>query len=99
MNISVNHRAIRDFNELAELVTDEVANFCVQWKKGLDELLKGRTSFIIAHRLSTIKNSSRIMYIDDGRIVECGTHDELMSLKGHYYNLYQSQYALLKEAI
>lgn len=68
-------------------------------QKGLDELLKGRTSFIIAHRLSTIKNSSRIMYIDDGRIVECGTHDELMSLKEHYYNLYQSQYALLKEAI
>lgn len=68
-------------------------------QKGLDELLKGRTSFIIAHRLSTIKNSSRIMYIDDGRIVECGTHDELMSLKGHYYNLYQSQYAILKEAI
>lgn len=64
-------------------------------QKGLDELLKGRTSFIIAHRLSTIKNSSRIMYIDNGSIVECGTHDELMSLKGHYYNLYQSQYALL----
>lgn len=64
-------------------------------QKGLDELLKGRTSFIIAHRLSTIKNSSRIMYIDNGSIVECGTHDKLMSLKGHYYNLYQSQYALL----
>ena len=64
-------------------------------QKGLDELLKGRTSFIIAHRLSTIKNSSRIMYIDNGSIVECGTHNELMSLKGHYYNLYQSQYALL----
>ncbi|WP_195988813.1 ABC transporter ATP-binding protein [Clostridium sp. D53t1_180928_C8] len=64
-------------------------------QKGLDELLKGRTSFIIAHRLSTIKNSSRIMYIDNGNIVECGTHDELMSLRGHYYNLYQSQYALL----
>ena len=64
-------------------------------QKGLDELLKGRTSFIIAHRLSTIKNSSRIMYIDNGSIVECGTHDELISLKGHYYNLYQSQYALL----
>ena len=64
-------------------------------QKGLDELLKGRTSFIIAHRLSTIKNSSRIMYIDNGSIVECGTHDELMALRGHYYNLYQSQYALL----
>ena len=64
-------------------------------QKGLDELLKGRTSFIIAHRLSTIKNSSRIMYIDNGNIIECGTHEELMSLKGHYYNLYQSQYAFL----
>ena len=64
-------------------------------QKGLDELLKGRTSFIIAHRLSTIKNSSRIMYIDNGDIIECGTHEELMSLKGHYYNLYQSQYAFL----
>ena len=71
----------------------------IQIQAAMDNLMKGRTSFVIAHRLSTIKNSSRIMYIDDGRIVECGTHDELMSLKGHYYNLYQSQYALLKEAI
>lgn len=65
-------------------------------QKGLDELLKGRTSFIIAHRLSTIKNSSKIMYIDNGSIIECGTHEELMSIKGHYYNLYQSQYSFLK---
>lgn len=65
-------------------------------QKGLDELLKGRTSFIIAHRLSTIKNSSRIMYIDNGNILECGTHEELISLKGNYYNLYQSQYSFLK---
>ena len=71
----------------------------IQIQNALLEIMKGKTCFIIAHRLSTIKNSSRIMYIDDGRIVECGTHDELMSLKGHYYNLYQSQYALLKEAI
>lgn len=64
-------------------------------QKGLDQLLKGRTSFIIAHRLSTIKNSSRIMYIDNGDIVECGTHNELMELKGYYYQLYISQYCFL----
>ena len=62
-------------------------------QKGLNELLKGRTSFIIAHRLSTIKNSSCIMYVDKGTILEKGTHDELMAQKGEYYKLYMSQYA------
>ncbi|MGY3749012.1 ABC transporter ATP-binding protein [Vagococcus acidifermentans] len=65
-------------------------------QKGLNELLKNRTSFIIAHRLSTIKNSSEIFFIDQGRIIERGTHDELMAKKGRYYFLYQSQYDLLK---
>ncbi|MCQ2482599.1 MAG: ABC transporter ATP-binding protein/permease [Clostridia bacterium] len=60
-------------------------------QKGLDAMLKGRTSFIIAHRLSTIKNCDRIMYIDGGGIAEVGTHDELMSKKGAYYKLYCSQ--------
>ena len=60
-------------------------------QKGLDEMLKGRTSFIIAHRLSTIMNCDRIMYIDDGGIVECGTHKELMEQKGQYYKLFTSQ--------
>jgi ATP-binding cassette, subfamily B, multidrug efflux pump len=64
-------------------------------QKGLKELLKGRTSFIIAHRLSTIKNADKIMYIDKGKIVECGTHDELMKLKGSYYKLFMSQYLYL----
>jgi len=64
-------------------------------QKGLNELLKGRTSFIIAHRLSTIKNSSCIMYVDKGTILEKGTHDELMAQKGEYYKLYMSQYASL----
>ncbi|MDP4088189.1 MAG: ABC transporter ATP-binding protein [Bacillota bacterium] len=64
-------------------------------QQGLQELLKGRTSFIIAHRLSTIRNSSRIMFIDGGRIVEAGTHDELMRLKGKYYELYCSQFKFL----
>ncbi len=58
---------------------------------GLNAMLKGRTSFIIAHRLSTIRNCDKIMYIDDGGILECGTHDELMAKKGHYYHLCSSQ--------
>lgn len=62
-------------------------------QKGLNELLKGRTSFIIAHRLSTIKNSSCIMYVDHGSIVETGTHEELLAKRGEYFRLYQSQYA------
>ena len=56
-------------------------------QKGIEALLKGRTSFIIAHRLSTIKNCDKIMFIDGGQIVECGKHDELMALKGRYYEL------------
>ena len=67
-------------------------------QKGLNELLKGRTSFIIAHRLSTIKNSSCIMYVDHGEIVEMGSHDELMKNKnGLYYKLYMSQYDFLNK--
>lgn len=67
-------------------------------QKGLQELLKGRTSFIIAHRLSTIKNASCIMYIDKGQIMEMGTHDELMKNPGGEYNkLYRSQYEFLNK--
>lgn len=58
---------------------------------GLNAMLKGRTSFIIAHRLSTIRNCDKIMYIDNGGIMECGTHDELMAKKGYYYKLYTAQ--------
>lgn len=61
-------------------------------QEGLNNLLKGRTSFIIAHRLSTIKNADTIMYIDKGGIVEAGSHDELLENKGDYYELYMSQY-------
>lgn len=64
-------------------------------QKGLNQLLKGRTSFIIAHRLSTIKNASCIMYVDKGDILEKGTHEELIAQKGEYYQLYMSQFDFL----
>lgn len=60
-------------------------------QQGLNAMLQGRTSFIIAHRLSTIKNCDKIMYIDQGGIMECGTHNELMEKKGYYYKLYTAQ--------
>lgn len=65
-------------------------------QRGLNELLKGRTSFIIAHRLSTIKNADCIMYVDQGSILERGTHEELLAKKGEYYKLYMSQYDFLR---
>ncbi|MBQ7974169.1 MAG: ABC transporter ATP-binding protein [Clostridia bacterium] len=65
-------------------------------QQGLNRLLQGRTSFIVAHRLSTIKNSSRIMYINNKNIAECGSHEELLEKKGHYYKLYMAQYRFLE---
>ena len=67
----------------------------VALQKGLEELLKGRTSFIVAHRLSTIKNSSQIMYISDHKIQERGTHDELLELGGKYADLYNAQFKFI----
>ncbi len=60
-------------------------------QQGLDAMLAGRTSFIIAHRLSTITKCDKIMYINDGGITECGSHEELMARKGDYYHLYTAQ--------
>jgi len=54
--------------------------------------MKGRTSFVIAHRLSTIKNADAILVMNDGQIIEQGTHRELMDSRGFYHNLYHSQF-------
>ena len=57
-------------------------------QRGMDALMQGRTVFVIAHRLSTVRNSNAIMVLDHGRIIERGTHDDLLKLKGTYYQLY-----------
>ncbi|EQM53911.1 multidrug ABC transporter ATP-binding protein [Lactiplantibacillus plantarum EGD-AQ4] len=63
---------------------------------GLNELLKGRTSFIVAHRLSTIQHADQILVVNHGQIVEAGRHEELMAQHGEYYQLYESQYQMLQ---
>lgn len=65
----------------------------VKIQRAFKRLMEGRTSFIIAHRLSTIKDANRILVMDKGRIVEQGSHEELMEAKGFYYQLYNSQFA------
>jgi ATP-binding cassette subfamily B protein len=60
---------------------------------GMDKLMEGRTTFVIAHRLSTVKNSDCIVVLEQGRIIEKGTHDELIEQKGKYYQLYTGKTA------
>ena len=100
--LSVGQRQLISFarallNDPAILILDEATSSIdteteIALQKGLDELLKGRTSFIIAHRLSTIQGADRIMYVDNGNIMEAGSHEELLARKGLYYDLYMSQY-------
>ena len=61
-------------------------------QQALGQLLKGRTSFIIAHRLSTIRNADVVIVLEQGRVVERGTHDELLGAQGLYHELYNSQF-------
>ena len=61
-------------------------------QKALDELMRGRTSFVIAHRLSTITGADQVIVIDDGRVAEQGTHDRLLAREGVCRRLYQSQF-------
>ena len=62
-------------------------------QEGMDRLMKGRTTFVIAHRLSTVKNADCIMVLEQGRIIERGTHDQLLEEKGRYYQLYTGKQA------
>ena len=63
-------------------------------QRGMDKLMEGRTTFVIAHRLSTVRNSDCIMVLDQGRIIERGTHDDLIAKKGTYYQLYTGAFEL-----
>ena len=67
-------------------------------QKAMDELTKGRTSFVIAHRLSTIRNADLILVMKDGDVIESGDHEELMKQEGFYYQLYQSQFDVEESA-
>ncbi|MHB1357624.1 MAG: ATP-binding cassette domain-containing protein, partial [Anaerolineae bacterium] len=62
-------------------------------QKALLNLMQGRTSFVIAHRLSTIRKADEVLVIDRGEIIERGTHESLLALRGFYYHLYMSQFA------
>ena len=103
VNLSVGQRQIISFARaiLADpriLILDEATSSVdttteKQIQQALDTLMEGRTSFVIAHRLSTIINADQIVVLDNGKIIERGTHEELLASNGRYYNLYTMQWA------
>jgi ATP-binding cassette subfamily B protein len=76
------------FDEATASVDSETEN---QIQEAIERLIYGRTTLMIAHRLSTLRKANKIVVVDKGRIIECGTHDELMALKGKFYKLIQIQ--------
>ena len=72
----------------AMILDEATSSIATRTEAGMDNLMKGRTVFVIAHRLSTVRNSDVIMVLDHGRIIERGSHDELIAQKGEYYQLY-----------
>lgn len=103
VNLSVGQRQIIAFarallSDPRILILDEATSSVdttseKQIQVAIDRLMEGRTSFIIAHRLSTVVSSDKIVVLDGGRIVECGSHEELLGSKGRYYELYSMQWA------
>jgi ATP-binding cassette subfamily B protein len=67
-------------------------------QRAIDKLIANRTSIVIAHRLSTIRKANKIIVLDDGVLIESGTHQELLALKGHYARLYEMQFSAHAEA-
>jgi ATP-binding cassette, subfamily B, multidrug efflux pump len=108
-NLSVGQRQLISFARalLAEpriLILDEATSSVDTTTEkliqhALDTLMEGRTSFVIAHRLSTIINADQIVVLDDGQIVEQGTHEELLAARGRYYNLYTMQWSQNEEMV
>ncbi len=76
------------FDEATASVDSETEN---QIQEAIERLISGRTTLMIAHRLSTLRKANKIVVVDKGRIIECGSHDELMALKGKFYRLIQIQ--------
>ncbi|MBI1294512.1 ATP-binding cassette domain-containing protein [bacterium] len=107
VNMSVGQRQILSFarailSDPRILILDEATSSVdttteKQIQQALDRLMEGRTSFVIAHRLNTIVNSDQIVVLDQGRVVELGSHEELLRQRGRYYNLYTMQWAAESE--
>ena len=95
---------VLDQMESPHLVALDTMNFWITGKRealiqrGMETLMKGRTSFVIAHRLSTLRRANRLVVLDHGRIAEMGTHDDLLAAGGAYARLYHAQQKAAEEA-